>query len=147
MEWFAIDYEGRFWSEKPGVYQFALTSDDGAKLYIDDELTLNNDGIHPSETKQRSLEISLQSPLSTKLVALSWKMVLPVQMVELIGDGPETERTVANSGKLVTCSLEKELFVFLFASRWSTADCQWAHRNYSFQDTARRAIHSNNAPH
>ena len=36
FEWFAIDYTGKFWIDKPGLYRFALTSDDGSKLYIDD---------------------------------------------------------------------------------------------------------------
>jgi hypothetical protein len=50
FEWFAIDYTGRFWIAKPGVYRFALTSDDGARLYIDDHLVVDNDGVHPAET-------------------------------------------------------------------------------------------------
>jgi len=56
-EWFAIDYRGRFWIEEPGVYQFALTSDDGSRLYIDDHLIINNDGIHPSRLKAASLRL------------------------------------------------------------------------------------------
>jgi hypothetical protein len=55
FEWFAINYTGRFWIEKPGKYRFALTSDDGAKLYIDDELVADNDGQHPPETKSASV--------------------------------------------------------------------------------------------
>ena len=51
FEWFAIDYSGRFWIEKPGLYEFALTSDDGAKLYLDDQLIIDNDGIHPPQVK------------------------------------------------------------------------------------------------
>lgn len=50
-EWFAIDYTGRFWIDRPGAYDFALTSDDGAKLYIDDQLIVDNDGQHPPEEK------------------------------------------------------------------------------------------------
>jgi hypothetical protein len=50
FEWFAIDYSGRFWIEKPGQYNFELTSDDGSKLYIDDEVVVNNDGLHPAQT-------------------------------------------------------------------------------------------------
>jgi hypothetical protein len=46
VEWFAIDYSGRFWVEKPGEYRFALTSDDGSKLYIDDQIVIDNDGLH-----------------------------------------------------------------------------------------------------
>jgi PA14 domain len=58
FEWFAIDYKGRFWIEKPGTYQFALTSDDGAKLYIDDELVVDNDGLHPPEVKTARFGLS-----------------------------------------------------------------------------------------
>jgi hypothetical protein len=46
-EWFAIDYTGRFWIDKPGMYTFILTSDDGARLYIDDRMVVDNDGLHP----------------------------------------------------------------------------------------------------
>ena len=57
-EWFAIDYSGRFWIEKPGLYHFELTSDDGSRLYIDDELVVNNDGIHPEETRTGELTLA-----------------------------------------------------------------------------------------
>jgi hypothetical protein len=49
FEWFAIDFRGRFWIENPGVYRFALTSDDGSKLYIDNTLLINLDGIHDAQ--------------------------------------------------------------------------------------------------
>jgi hypothetical protein len=58
FEWFAIDYTGRFWIEKPGVYEFALTSDDGAKLYIDDRELIDNDGQHEPVTKQGRIDLS-----------------------------------------------------------------------------------------
>lgn len=50
-EWFAIDYTGRFWVQKPGEYEFSLTSDDGARLYIDDKEVIDNDGQHPPATE------------------------------------------------------------------------------------------------
>src|SRR5579884_730744 len=50
-EWFAIDYTGKFWIQKPGKYRFALNSDDGSKLYIDNHVVIDNDGIHPAVTK------------------------------------------------------------------------------------------------
>jgi hypothetical protein len=56
-EWFAIDYSGRFWIEKPGLYRFELTSDDGSRLYIDDRLVVNNDGLHPPETRIEALTL------------------------------------------------------------------------------------------
>jgi hypothetical protein len=47
FEWFAIDYTGKFWVEKPGKYTWALLSDDGSRLYIDGHQVINNDGQHP----------------------------------------------------------------------------------------------------
>ena len=58
LEWFAIDYTGRFWIEKPGVYRFALTSDDGSRLFIDDQTVVDNDGVHPAATKSASVELA-----------------------------------------------------------------------------------------
>ncbi len=58
FEWFAIDYTGRFWIEQPGDYRFALTSDDGAKLYIDGRLAIDNDGIHSPRSRVASVTLS-----------------------------------------------------------------------------------------
>ena len=58
FEWFAIDYTGRFWIDNPGTYSFVLTSDDGAKLYIDDQLIIDNDGQHPPEDRDGSVSLS-----------------------------------------------------------------------------------------
>ncbi|HNW49680.1 MAG TPA: alpha-L-arabinofuranosidase C-terminal domain-containing protein [Prolixibacteraceae bacterium] len=43
---FAIVYEGYIKADQPGIYNFAITSDDGAKMYINDHLVVNNDGRH-----------------------------------------------------------------------------------------------------
>jgi hypothetical protein len=58
FEWFAIDYTGRFWISRPGLYQFALLSDDGSKLYIDDQLIIENDGIHSVHEERGQVELS-----------------------------------------------------------------------------------------
>jgi hypothetical protein len=58
MEWFAIDYSGRFWVEKPGDYGFSLTSDDGANLYIDSELVIDNDGQHAVRERVGAVTLS-----------------------------------------------------------------------------------------
>jgi hypothetical protein len=57
QEWFAIDYTGRFWIEKPGLYGFELASDDGSRLYIDDQIVVDNDGIHPLATRSGIVEL------------------------------------------------------------------------------------------
>jgi len=40
------------------LYKFVLTSDDGAKLYIDDELDVDNDGIHPPEVRTGRVQLN-----------------------------------------------------------------------------------------
>ncbi len=57
FEWFAIDYTGKFWIANPGTYKFSLTSDDGSKLFIDDELLIDNDGEHPAQTKTSAVAL------------------------------------------------------------------------------------------
>ena len=58
FEWFAIDYTGRFWIDKPGNFRFALMSDDGSKLYIDDRLVIDNDCQHPPEEKASEIALA-----------------------------------------------------------------------------------------
>ncbi len=50
-EWFGIVYTGSFKAVKKGNYIFRLVSDDGAKLYIDKKLVIDNDGLHTPATK------------------------------------------------------------------------------------------------
>jgi hypothetical protein len=54
FEWFAIDYKGKFWVDKPGRYRFSLLSDDGAILWLNNELLVNNDGVHTARAVSAS---------------------------------------------------------------------------------------------
>jgi hypothetical protein len=45
--WFAVDLQGTFVVDHPGLYYFRLTSDDGSQFYVDDALVVDNDGYHP----------------------------------------------------------------------------------------------------
>ncbi|MDX2180021.1 MAG: PA14 domain-containing protein [Bryobacteraceae bacterium] len=58
FEWFAVDYRGKFWIETPGMYRFRLVSDDGALLFIDDQLIVDNDGVHSPAVRLASLRLS-----------------------------------------------------------------------------------------
>jgi hypothetical protein len=58
LEWFAIEYTGRFWIGTPGEYRFSLTSDDGSKLLIDDQEIIDNDGLHLPQTVTGKIQLS-----------------------------------------------------------------------------------------
>ena len=58
FEWFAIDYTARFWIANPGTYRFSLLSDDGSRLYLDDRLVIENDGVHAVREDRGSAELS-----------------------------------------------------------------------------------------
>uniref|UniRef100_UPI0032163220 GH92 family glycosyl hydrolase n=1 Tax=uncultured Draconibacterium sp. TaxID=1573823 RepID=UPI0032163220 len=46
-QFFSFDYEGYISIPADGEYTFYLACNDGGRLYIDDYLLLNNDGLHP----------------------------------------------------------------------------------------------------
>lgn len=46
LEWFSIDYSGKFHVSQGGHYGFRLLSDDGSLLSIDGKLVVDNDGLH-----------------------------------------------------------------------------------------------------
>ena len=39
------------------MYRFALTSDDGSRLMIDDQTVVDNDGVHPVSTQSGTIEL------------------------------------------------------------------------------------------
>jgi hypothetical protein len=58
FEWFAIEYTGRIWIETPGHYRFSLLADDGAKLYLNNEVVINNDGQHEARAVSGSATLT-----------------------------------------------------------------------------------------
>ena len=54
VENFAIRFRGKLVIKTPGKYTFTLNADDGAKLYIDRNLVVNNDGIHSPMSRRGS---------------------------------------------------------------------------------------------
>jgi PA14 domain len=57
-DWFGVDYYGEFWITKPGKYEFVLSADDGADLYIDERRIIDDDGIHPPQTVSGSVNLA-----------------------------------------------------------------------------------------
>jgi len=47
FEWFSLTYQGSIYIPATGSYAFRLSSDDGSKLFLDDALIIDNDGVHP----------------------------------------------------------------------------------------------------
>ncbi len=57
FEWFAIEYKGFFQAKKEGECQFRLLSDDGSRLFIDDKLVIDNDGLHGAYAKMGKVKL------------------------------------------------------------------------------------------
>lgn len=66
FEWFGIEYKANFTAKKAGRYTFTLLSDDGAKLFIDDSLVVDNDGLHSQVEKSNIFELD-KSPHKIKI--------------------------------------------------------------------------------
>jgi hypothetical protein len=58
VDFFGVDYGGHFKVRAAGYYTFRLLADDGALLYIDGELVIDNDGRHSPVSKNMSLPLS-----------------------------------------------------------------------------------------
>jgi len=51
LDHYAIQYSGYISVPETGIYTFHLKSDDGSKLYLHDELVVDNDGSHSAKTE------------------------------------------------------------------------------------------------
>ena len=58
-EAFLISFRGFLPIKTAGKYSFRLGSDDGGRLYIDDELLIDNDGVHGTQYKEASARLSV----------------------------------------------------------------------------------------
>ena len=50
--------DGYFWAFLDGIYTFSTDSDDGSKLYIGDEVVVDNDGLHGMQTRSGTIALS-----------------------------------------------------------------------------------------
>jgi hypothetical protein len=56
-DWFSVDFQGSFSVARPGTYAFRVLADDGAMLFVNDKLVVDNDGLHAPESKSGSIEL------------------------------------------------------------------------------------------
>ncbi len=54
---FGLIFENQMMIPEDGYYEFILASDDGSKLWIDDELVVDNDGIHKMKVVRDSVNL------------------------------------------------------------------------------------------
>jgi len=55
---YGFRFEGYFRAEAAGKYTFTLSSDDGSRLLVDGEKVVDNDGVHATEIKSGSIELT-----------------------------------------------------------------------------------------
>ncbi len=105
FEWFAIEYKTIFRINQDGNYKFRLVSDDGSKLYIDQKLIVDNDGVHQFIAQSGSVKLAkgdhsfklqfFQGPRYQAGVQLfvkrdgSNETIFPGPEIELLGDKNE----------------------------------------------------------
>jgi hypothetical protein len=58
FEWFAIRYTGTVTFPTAGNYAFRILSDDGARLYIDGRLVVDNDGQHAPAEQRGTIQLT-----------------------------------------------------------------------------------------
>jgi hypothetical protein len=51
-EWFGVALEGTFQVAEEGAFRFRVTSDDGARVFIDDTLVIDDDGYHAARAAE-----------------------------------------------------------------------------------------------
>ena len=56
-QFFSFDYEGYINIPKDGEYTFYLSTNDGGRLYLDNYMLLNNDGLHPVVEIKKSVTL------------------------------------------------------------------------------------------
>lgn len=55
---FGLVITGKIRITEPGSYRFFLSSDDGSRLSINGQKLIENDGIHPTQTREESVELA-----------------------------------------------------------------------------------------
>jgi hypothetical protein len=66
-QFFAFDFEGYIKIPGDGLYTFYLTTNDGGILYLDHQVLINNDGLHPLAEEAKTVALKAgHHPISVK---------------------------------------------------------------------------------
>jgi hypothetical protein len=66
-QFFSFDYEGYIDIPEDGEYTFSLACNDGGRMYIDDRVLINNDGLHPVVEVPKTIKLKKGlHPISVK---------------------------------------------------------------------------------
>ncbi|MDZ7374309.1 MAG: PA14 domain-containing protein [candidate division KSB1 bacterium] len=95
-EQFGLLFQGYLRVPVTGVYVFSLTSDDGSRLKIDDQLVVDNDGLHGART--RSGAIALEEGLHA--IRLDYFQKRGGKTLELSVEGPGIPKQPVPPGML-----------------------------------------------
>lgn len=93
-EWFGLEYNGYVKIDKEELYTFYLNADDGAALYIDDVLIIDNDGYHYAQEKVGNVGLG-EGYHSLRLVYFEGKYT-PVLEVKIMCQGLKKQALPSN---------------------------------------------------
>lgn len=97
-EYFGFSYTGYINISKDGVYTFYMTSDDGSRLFLDDTLIVDNDGLHGMNERKGVVALAAgMHPLRIEYFQKSGGVGLVLSY-----KGPGTEKQVIPDAVLFT---------------------------------------------
>ncbi|SDL95383.1 hexosaminidase [Catalinimonas alkaloidigena] len=78
---YAISFEGNLKITTEGLYTFYLTSQHGSRLFLNDQLIVDNDGLHPKQTKEGQITLAEGDyPIRVEYFDAAWGGDLQVMM-------------------------------------------------------------------
>ena len=95
---FAYEFKAYLKIDATYIYDFRLTSDDGAVLYIDGENVADNDGSHSAS----SVETRVKLEKGFHEICLKYFDDCEGERLEVLMSGPDFSRTAVPAGMLYT---------------------------------------------
>jgi hypothetical protein len=119
---FAVRWSGFLGIKTSGLYTLWIASDDGSKLYIDQQLRVNNDGLHGMRSRQGAVELDVgEHPLRLQMFERTGSAGMQFQF-----KGPDTSnawsygQSHVRQVKLVLSGFKEEAYYFAQGSNLPT---------------------------